>query len=255
LSFGGYSPFNVKAGAMVVAPRHAVHQLTGTAPDLPEQLRRCQPLTADLVELGQRADESIDGIALACGSVDATYRGLDSVFEYLPEPIMIQAREGDVIWIGFNHILRELTEPRAGSKAMLRILLQECFIELLRAHLESGECHLPWLLALEKPRLSQAIETVIESPGDSHSLESLATTCAMSRSTFAAQFSDAFGRSVMDFVKEVRMRAAARMLIHTEIPIKTIASRVGYDSRSHFSHAFHDFFSLSPAEYRLQHGA
>ena len=242
------------SGAMIVAPTDALHQLTGTASEFPELVRQCQPITADLVEIGRHVGELTDGIAVACGSVDTTYRGLDSVFEYLPEPIVVQAHEGDIIWRNFEIILRELTPPRAGTKAMLRSLFQECFIELLRAHSESGECRLPWLLALEKPRLGHAVETVIQDPGHSYSLESLANMCAMSRSAFAAQFSEAFGRSAMDFVKEVRIRAAARMLIHSEMPVKTIASRVGYHSRSHFSYAFHEFFSKSPAEYRDQHG-
>ena len=64
--------------------------------------------------------------------------------------------------------------------------------------------------------------TIVEKPGDPHTLESLAELCTMSRSTFAAQFKDAFGRSPMDFVKEVRLRTAARMLVQTDVPIKTI---------------------------------
>ena len=253
LDFSDYPAFNVRAGAMIVAPSYAVHQLTGTATELPTAVQQCQPISADLVELGRRVGDLTDGIAVACGSVDATYRGLDRIFEYLPEPIMVQASEGDVLWRNFEDILRELTHPRAGSKAMLRLLFQQCFIEFLRAHGESGECRMPWLMALEKPRLSSAIEKIIEDPGGPYSVESLADMCAMSRSTFAAQFSEAFGRPVMDFVKETRMRSAARMLRHSETPVKVIANQVGYDSRSHFSNAFNEFFALSPTEYREQH--
>ena len=54
----------------------------------------------------------------------------------------------------------------------------------------------------------------------------------------------------MDFVKEVRLRAAARLLVHTDIPIKSICTKVGYDSRSHFSRSFSDFFGASPADFR-----
>lgn len=254
LSFGGYPPFDVKAGAMIVAPAHTSHDLTGRAADIPESVRQCRPLSAELVELGRQVGELNEGIAVACGSVDATYRALNNVFEYLPEPIMIQSRRNHIIWQTFDNILRELTHPREGSKAMLKLLFQQCFIEFLREHSESGECRLPWLLALDKPRFNHAIESIIDDPGKPHTLESLAGMCAMSRSSFASHFSEAFGRSAMDFVKEVRLRKAAQMLVHTDTPIKTIAADIGYESRSHFSHAFHEFFSLSPVEYRRRNG-
>ncbi len=257
LSFTGYPPMHVRAGAMIVAPSHSTHRLTGTGSTaaLPAAVRQCQAVSADLVELGRRAGDLTDGIAMVCGSVDATYQGLDSVFEYLPEPIMVQSREGDVIARNFESILGELTQPRPGSKAMLRLLFQQCFIELLRLHGASSECRLPWLLALERPRLNRAVEQIIDDPGRPYTLELLADICGMSRSSFAAQFSEGFGRSAMEFVKEMRMRMAARLLIHTDMPVKTIAGRVGYDSRSHFSRAFREFFSLAPAAYRDTHGS
>jgi transcriptional regulator GlxA family with amidase domain len=54
----------------------------------------------------------------------------------------------------------------------------------------------------------------------------------------------------MDFVREIRLRGAARLLKQTKDPIKTIAARMGYSSRSNFSHAFSEFFGVAPAEYR-----
>ena len=63
-------------------------------------------------------------------------------------------------------------------------------------------------------------------------------------------FQKAFGRSAMDFVREVRLRGAAKLLRQTHEPTKTIAARMGYASRSNFSHAFTEFFGVAPAEYR-----
>jgi AraC-like DNA-binding protein len=54
----------------------------------------------------------------------------------------------------------------------------------------------------------------------------------------------------MDFVKEVRMRRAARFLAATDLPVKTIASRVGFESRSYFSRAFKAFAGVDPAGFR-----
>ena len=252
LSFEGFPPMDVEAGAMIVAPTGMKHTLKGTGDPskMPQYLRQCQPLDAGLEELGAKVQDLKDGIAVACGTVDVVYRGVEGIFNYLPEPIMVQSHAGDAIWHSFELIVSEMTRTRPGSRAMLRILFQECLIEMLRQHSGSKDCQLQWLQALEKPRLSKVLESVIEDPGQPYTLESLAGQCAMSRSTFAAQFKESFGRSAMDFVKEVRLRASARMLIQTDIPIKTICARIGYDSRSHFTRAFSEFFGASPGKYR-----
>lgn len=141
---------------------------------------------------------------------------------------------------------------KKGTESILRALFQQCFVELIREYSASEQCNSPWLSALEKPRLNKAIEEVIDHPGRRYSLDLLAQMCAMSRATFAEQFADAFGRPPMEFVKEIRMRAAARLLSATDYPVKSIAARVGYESRSHFSRAFSGFFGKSPVAYRAQ---
>ena len=40
------------------------------------------------------------------------------------------------------------------------------------------------------------------------------------------------------------------MLNDTDLPVKTIAARVGFASRSHFSRAFKNFSGIDPAHFR-----
>ncbi len=47
------------------------------------------------------------------------------------------------------------------------------------------------------------------------------------------------------------MEAAGRLLLSNK-SIEQIALAVGYDSHSAFSHAFRQFYSKTPNEYRLQ---
>jgi AraC-like DNA-binding protein len=74
----------------------------------------------------------------------------------------------------------------------------------------------------------------------------------MSRSAFSEHFSRTFGRTAMEYVKEVRLRKAAELLASTRQPIKAIAIDVGYQSRSHFTHAFKGVHGLHPSAYREQ---
>lgn len=121
---------------------------------------------------------------------------------------------------------------------------------MLRRYCESGHCQVAWLSALEDHRLARAVEQMLDDPGHRFTLELLAETAGMSRSAFAQRFKDAFGRSTMDFLKELRLQRAAQLLHTTERPIKSIADAVGFESRSHFSRSFTEFFGTTPAEFR-----
>jgi AraC family transcriptional activator of mtrCDE len=103
--------------------------------------------------------------------------------------------------------------------------------------------------------LARVVETVLDDPGQHHTLESLAHIASMSRATFARHFEKAFDRTAMDYVRDVRLRHAARLLDLGELSIDQIAGKVGYASRSHFSRAFDERFGVPPAEFRKRHAS
>ena len=252
LSFTDSSDFDIEPGSTIVAPAGLRHEVTGwgNLREIPDMVRDCRPLAMGLTEVGRRTGELKGGIAILCGTVDVSYHHLNDVFHYLPAPIVVQAHPDDAIGRAFREIMREMAAPQPGTRAMLRALFQQCFIELLRRHSTGTDTALTWLSALQDPRLGRVVNEIIEDPGQPYTLDLLAGKCAMSRSTFSEHFHEVFGRPAMDFVREVRLRSAARLLRQTRDPIKTIAARMGYASRSNFNHAFKEFFRTTPAEYR-----
>lgn len=74
----------------------------------------------------------------------------------------------------------------------------------------------------------------------------------MSRSVFARRFHDCFDRTPMEYVREARLRRAARLLHRGELSASDVATRVGFASRSHFSRTFHEHFGCPPAEFRAE---
>jgi transcriptional regulator GlxA family with amidase domain len=189
-------------------------------------------------------------MVILCGTVDVTYHYLNDFYDYLPAPIVIQASPEDPISRAFDEIVREMSSPGPGTGSMLSALFQQCFIEILRRQEHNEDGPMKWLAALDDPKLNRVVDEIIEKPGENYNLDLLAERCLMSRTTFAKRFQRAFGRSAMDFVREIRLRGAAKMLRQTDQPTKTIATRMGYASRSNFSHAFTEFFGVAPAQYR-----
>ena len=252
LVFDGLPAYELHRGSIVIVPPGLAQEVVGsggTSRNL-EALKQCVPPKIGLDALGKHDKESRGGVAMLCGSIDATFQRLNSIFDHLPAPIVEQTSEGEMIWRIFEDIVRELADPRPGSVAMLRALFQQCFIEILRDHYKGGKSEFPWLQTLQDSRLGRAVEDILDNPGRPYTVESLARICNMSRTTFAKRFSVAFGRSPMNFVSEIRLRNSAKLLAQSDHPIKAIATKIGYDSRSHFSRSFKELYGISPADYR-----
>jgi AraC family transcriptional activator of mtrCDE len=72
----------------------------------------------------------------------------------------------------------------------------------------------------------------------------------MSRSKFAKVFQETLGTPPIEFVTRARLTQARDLLVTTSMPISTIANRVGFASRSHFSRAFRNAFGSDPSGMR-----
>ena len=208
----------------------------------------CRPLPGgwDWITVG----DGEAGLVLACGILDAIHRQAIGLFDYLRGPLVESVAGDPAFREPFHRLLAELAEPRPGTKALADVLMKECLITLLRRHCESGECHAPWLAALEHPRLGKAVSAMLDRPDSLFTLERLAGIAGMSRAAFAEHFRNAFGRTPMDFLKRIRLRRAGELLATTDLPVKTIAARVGFSSRSYFSRAFKAHAGTDPAAYR-----
>lgn len=250
LRAAGQFQLSLEPGSIVILPPGMAHQLSGNGDDDDdlETAKNCLPL-----DLGMEAVGSVSGnggIVIACSSIRATYLKVHGLFDYLAEPIVTHMDEGEAMGQVLKAILNEMANPKPGSNSLIALLMKQCLVYVLRRYCESGSCTVPWLSALDDPRLSGTLEQMIEDPGRRFTLELLADSAGMSRSAFAQRFKAAFGRSAMDFLKQLRLQRAAHLLRTTRRPIKSIADHVGFDSRSHFSHSFTDFYGASPAEFR-----
>ena len=195
--------------------------------------------------------DALGGVTLACGYVRARYMEVAELFDYLREPLIEDVAEDKSFRVPFQNLLEELADPKPGTKVLAEMLMKQCIIALLRRQSEAtGECFVPWLAALSDGSLARALTAMLDAPEANHTLESLGELAGMSRGAFAEHFKEAFGRTAIDCLKEIRLRRAAHLLTATDLPVKTIAYRVGFDSRSYFSRAFKDFSGIDPAGYR-----
>lgn len=189
-------------------------------------------------------------VLLARGRVHATYQGTVGLFDHLREPLVESLAADDPLGRAFQELLDEIGAQRPGYRAMAEALLRRCLILLLRRLCDRNEQGLSWLGPLEDSRLGRVVTAMQDRPEHSFTLPALAEVAGMSRSVFAARFAGALGQPPIGFLKTLRLARAARLLLATDLPVKSVASRVGYSSRSSFTRAFAACHGVGPMAFR-----
>lgn len=71
-----------------------------------------------------------------------------------------------------------------------------------------------------------------------------------SHSHFIKLFKKYVGKTIIEYVADLRLSYAAKLLSTTDMSVITVSSSVGYDNSSFFAQKFKNKFKISPAEYR-----
>lgn len=250
----GNGPWHpVAPRSIIVIPPRQTHALGDPGPDSQESSGgdHCSPFANGLVAF--TAGNGCHDTLMVCGSIPRHHGNALGLFDLLTLPLVEDLSDTGTYQHVFDLMLAEVTKPTLGVQAMTEALMQQCFILLLRRHLlrDGGS---PLFTAVQHPRLTTAVVAILENPAAPHSVESLASLVGMGRTSFAEQFSRAFGQGPIDFVQKARLCAAARLLTTTDLPVKVIAASVGYASRSYFSRAFAYAYGTDPTTYRTGGG-
>ncbi len=81
-------------------------------------------------------------------------------------------------------------------------------------------------------------------------LETLAREAGMSRAHFIRSYKRAAGRTPMAELRLQRVEAARDLVIATDLPLRTIAVRVGLQDEIHLSHVFRRTLGVAPGYFR-----
>ena len=99
-------------------------------------------------------------------------------------------------------------------------------------------------------QIGRAILLIHRDPARAWTVASLASEAAMSRSAFAARFTELVGEPAMHYVARWRMHVALTWLKEDGAALAELASRLGYQSEAAFSRAFKRFLGVSPGAVR-----
>lgn len=148
-------------------------------------------------------------------------------------------------------MVREAHEMRPGSEAVITRLSDILVIQMIRDWIDrQGDASTGWLAAMRDPKIGLAMKQIHSVPHRSWSLESLSEIACMSRSGFAARFTELVGESAMKYVTRWRMQVARQQLRETTDTVGKIAIDVGYESEASFCRAYKRQFGEPPGAIR-----
>lgn len=142
--------------------------------------------------------------------------------------------------------------PSEERTVALKFHLLEVLMHLRRAFIEHCEV-VPDTISMRverEARLSRVLEYVAQHCHTRLAQPEVARVAGMSTSRFRAFFKETTGWGFADYLREVRLERAARLLRETSESVATIAYLTGFADQSHLQRLFKVRYGICPLAYR-----
>jgi AraC family transcriptional regulator len=153
----------------------------------------------------------------------------------------------------FASLRQELDGHNAGREFAIRSLVTELALSLLRhcaptscrsENYETGNRAARW-------EIRRAIEFLRDTYMLAFDLDRLAKVAGLSKYYLEKVFKQAVGLSPQQYILQLRVERAKKMLTFSSKSIVDISMELGFFDQSHFSNAFKQFTGISPLAYRI----
>jgi AraC-like DNA-binding protein len=193
---------------------------------------------------------------MMCGAVRFDHPAARNLVALLPEIIYLDAESTpDLVWMQATLALiaAETKQQRPGGEAVITRLADVLIIQAIRSWIETDpSAQTGWLGALRDEQIGRALALIHGDTARAWTVASLADELAMSRSAFAARFTELVGEPVMHYVTRWRMRVAVNALRDEGATVAELADRLGYRSEAAFARAFKRVTGVAPGSVKRE---
>jgi len=244
----------LQPGALALIPQGGGHRLwsePGVAtPDVLDLERQQVSERYEILRHGEGDGRT----TMICGALRFSHPAARNLIAALPHTLVIDAlRSPQHEWMQstLSLMAAETREMRPGGEAVITRLGDILVVQAIRAWIETDPAaRSGWLGALKDRQIGRAIALIHRDPERPWTVAELAGAVAMSRSAFAARFTELVGEPVMRYVTRWRMYLAMEALQAPGATVAQVADRLGYQSEAAFSRAFKRVTALSPGAVR-----
>ena len=244
----------LEVGDFALVPHGEGHMLDsepGAATPLILDLHREQ--VSDRYEVLRHGGEG-EATMLLCGAVRFDHPAGHELVAAMPRTVHLESASSprlDRMYGVIRLMAAEAEELQPGGEAVITRLADVLVIQAIRAWIERDPAaQTGWLGALQHPQVGQALALIHEDPAREWSVAALAHELAMSRSAFAAKFSQLVGEPVMAYVTRWRMYVANDLLQRDGTTVAELAAQLGYRSEAAFARAFKRVMGVPPGAVR-----
>jgi AraC family transcriptional regulator, activator of mtrCDE len=247
--------FHFTAGDVVLAPSHFTHALCDSLETPISNSNFWQATeneTFGVSSVRRRFGGDGARTVILCAAIDLAGASKRLLLDAIPDVIHLQGRQRDAIpnFTATLELIRdEVRQGRAAAELMLARYVELLVLGVLRAAPRSDRPS--WLSATHETNLAHALAAIHGRPRAPWSVSTLAKEAGMSRSAFAARFTESVGEGPIRYLTRWRL-ALARELLESDASssVETIAANVGYANAAAFSTAFRREFGMSPGNSR-----
>lgn len=190
-----------------------------------------------------------------CGAIQFKHPAARSLVQLLPEIIHVTASTTRQEWRWMSALLDLMADESAatkpGGEAVVTRLSDILVIQAIRHWITTDPAATTgWLGALGDPEIGHSIAMVHREPERTWTVAEMATGVAMSRSSFAARFTELVGEAPMQYVTNWRMHLAVDLLSEEGLTVAAVAERLGYTGEASFARAFKRVVGRAPGAVR-----
>ena len=252
---------SLRPGELALVPHGTGHRLTDAAGSpAPSVLGIPHEFVTDRYAIIRHGGGGA-ATTLVCGAVRFDHPAARSLVDLLPPTLRLTGTGPtgtglpgsgpDWLAATLAMMAAEAAQLRPGGETVLTRLADVLVIQAIRAWLASDPGgHTGWLGALQDRQIGRALAVVHRDPARDWTVATLAAECAMSRSAFAARFTELVGEPAMQYVTRWRMQAAVHELSSGRRTVGELAGRLGYRSEAAFSRAFKRVIGVAPGAVR-----
>jgi AraC-like DNA-binding protein len=244
----------LRAGDLALVPRGEGHQIAGKPGRKGAELfkipRERVSERYEILRLGGGGAPT----TLVCGVFQFDQPAAFHLATLLPRTIVVENRDSHhTEWIQstLRMMASEAKELRPGGETVITRLADILVIHAIRSWISRDPtAQTGWLGALHDKHIGRVISLVHRDPARTWTLESLACEVAMSRSAFAARFTQLVGEPAMHYVTRCKMHTALAWIREQNCSVGELSHRLGYESEAAFSRAFKRYTGVSPGAAR-----
>lgn len=158
----------------------------------------------------------------------------------------------DSIWSTYQNVLEVDSESLAKFRNIFAwASLEEFKTELIGWMQEfHNRIHAEFDDYKNKHKIQQAVEYIQKHYAEELNMAVVSNMISMNYSLFSYEFKQYTGSNFVNYLRDIRMKEAKRLLAETELKVAEISRRVGYDNEKHFMKLFKSVCGVSPTEYR-----